>query len=113
MLPERKKAMRLPDGRRFKMSASSLGELLYQIAERGVTLRCGQTEDRLHYTPPGALEPELLDELRKHKQEIITIIREDQEMRRTGLIQSERQVFDLAREFFGLDEPHRDGEEVA
>jgi hypothetical protein len=25
-------------------------------------------------------------------------------MRRTGIIQSERQVFDLAREHFGLDE---------
>jgi hypothetical protein len=24
-------------------------ELLYRIAERGVTLRCGRTEDRLHY----------------------------------------------------------------
>lgn len=78
-----------------------VGELLYRIDERGVTLRCGRSDDRLHYTPPGALSPELVAELRTHKQEIIQIIREDEEMRRTGIIQSERQVFDLAREFFG------------
>ena len=29
--------------------------------------------------------------------------REDKEMRRTGIIQSGRQVFELAREYFGLD----------
>jgi hypothetical protein len=29
---------------------------------------------------------------------------EDEEMRRTGIIQSERQIFELAREHFGLDE---------
>ncbi len=36
--------------------------------------------------------------------EIIQIMREDEEMRRTGIIQSERQVFGLAREHFGLNE---------
>jgi hypothetical protein len=30
-------------------------------------------------------------------------LREDDEIRRTGIIQSERQVFDLAREHFGLN----------
>jgi hypothetical protein len=30
--------------------------------------------------------------------------KEDEEMRRTGIIQSERQVFELAREHFGLNE---------
>ena len=81
-----------------------VGELLYQISERGVTLECARTEDRLHYIPKDVLEPELLEELRAHKQEIIQILREDEEMRRTGIIQSERQVFDLARKFFGLDD---------
>jgi hypothetical protein len=33
-------------------------ELLYRIAERGVTLRCGRTEDRLHYLPAGGGEEE-------------------------------------------------------
>ena len=77
-----------------------VGELLYQIAEHGVTLRCGRKEDRLHYTPVGALPPTLVEELKEHKQEIIQILREDEELKRTGLIQSERQVFELALERF-------------
>jgi len=81
-----------------------VGDLLFRISERGVSLRCGHAEDQLHYTPKDAVDPDLLEELRAHKQEIIKILREDDEMRRTGIIQSERQVFDLAREFFGLDE---------
>jgi len=81
-----------------------VGELLYRISEQGVTLRCGRTEDRLHYSPKEALDPELLNELRVRKQEVIRVLREDEQMRRTGIIQSERQVFDLAREHFGLDE---------
>ena len=35
---------------------------------------------------------------------LIRIMREDEEMRRTGIIQSEYQVFGLARQYFGLDE---------
>jgi hypothetical protein len=81
-----------------------VGELLYRIAERGVSLQCGWTEDRLHYTPKDAPGPELLVELRHHKLEVIEILRENEKMRRTGIIQSERQVFDLAREVFGLEE---------
>jgi hypothetical protein len=81
-----------------------VGELLYRISEQGVNLRCDRTEDRLHYSPKGALEAELLDELRAHKQEIIQILRDDEKMRRTGIVQSERQVFDLAREYFGLNQ---------
>jgi hypothetical protein len=77
-----------------------VGELLYRIAEHGVSLRCGRTENRLHYTPPGTLPPELLTELKAHKQEIIRILREDEEFRQTGVIQCERQVFDLARSYF-------------
>jgi hypothetical protein len=80
-----------------------VGELLCQIAEQGVTLRCGQTEDRLRYTPAGALPPNLVAELKEHKPEVIQILREDEEYRRTGLIQSERQVFDLARDYFRED----------
>ena len=80
-----------------------VGELLYRIAQHSVTLRCGRTEDRLHYSPKEALPAELLAELRQHKVEVIKIMREDEEMRRTGVVQSERQVFELAREFFGED----------
>jgi hypothetical protein len=78
-----------------------IGELLYRVAEHGVTLRCGRTEDRLHYMPAGALPPELVAGLKKYKAEIIQILREDEELKRTGVIQSERQVFELAREHFG------------
>ena len=77
-----------------------VGELLFRIAEHGVSLRCCQTEDRLHYAPAGALPPELVVELKEHKQEVIRVLREDKELRRTGKIQSERQVFDLARDYF-------------
>ena len=80
-----------------------VGELLYRIAEQGVSLRCGRTEDRLSYSPTGALPPKLVAELKEHKQEIIVMLQEDEELRRTGLIQSERQVFDLARSYFGED----------
>jgi len=80
-----------------------VGELLCQIAEQGVTLRCGRTEDRLHYTPAGALPPELVAELKARKQEVIQILREDEEYRRTGIIQCKRQVSDLARSYFGED----------
>jgi hypothetical protein len=78
-----------------------VGELLYRVAEHGATLRCGRIEDRLHYAPPGALPPGLVAELREHKMEVIQILREDEEYRQTGILQSERQVFDLTREHFG------------
>ena len=80
-----------------------LGELLYRIAEQGVSLRCGRTEDRLDYSPARALSPELVAELKARKQEVIQILREDEEYRRTGIIQCKRQVFDLARSYFGED----------
>ncbi len=76
-------------------------DLLIEIAERGITLRCGRTEDRLNAKPTAALTPELIAEIREHKPEIIEIMREDERLRKMGVIQSERQVFELAREHFG------------
>jgi len=35
--------------------------------------------------------------------EVIQMLREDEEYRRTGILQSERQVFDVAREHFSKD----------
>jgi hypothetical protein len=81
-----------------------VGELLYQIDAAGVVLSYFADEDWLNAKPTTALTPELIDEIRDHKMEIIRIMREDEEMRRTGIIQSERQVFDLARGYFGLDD---------
>jgi TubC N-terminal docking domain len=80
-----------------------VGELLCQIAEQGVTLRCSQTEERLQYSPAGALPADLVVELKDHKPVVIQILREDEEYRRTGIIQCERQVFDLARKCFEED----------
>ncbi len=45
-----------------------VGELLYRIAEHGASLRCGRTENRLSYSPAGALPPNLVAELKEHKQ---------------------------------------------
>jgi tubulysin polyketide synthase-like protein len=81
-----------------------LGDLLYEISRRGITLTCGHTEDRLNAKLTAALTPELIEEIKQHKKELIQVVREDEEMRRTGNIQSERQVFDLWREFLGADD---------
>jgi hypothetical protein len=80
-------------------------DLLIEIAERGISLTCGRTEDRLNAKPTSALTLKLMHEIKEHKQEIIRILREDDEFKRTGRIQSERQVFGLAREFFGPSRP--------
>jgi hypothetical protein len=82
----------------------SVGDTLYAISEAGLTLSVSKTEDTLKVYPAENITPELAEPIREHKAEIIRIVREDEEMRRTGVIQSERQVFDMAREFFGLGE---------
>jgi hypothetical protein len=81
-----------------------VGELLWRVAEHGAELRPGRGGDSLQFSPPGALPPELVAQLKEHKAEILEFLKEDEEMRRTGIIQSERQVFELAREHFGLEE---------
>ena len=79
-----------------------VGKLLDQIDEAGIELSYFPEEDRLNAKPTAALTPELVDHIRGHRTEIIRIM-QDEEMRRTGIIQSEYQVFGLAREYFGLD----------
>jgi len=85
-------------------------DLLIEIAERAITLTCGRIEDRLNAKPTGALTPELIAEIKEHKAEIIRIMREDEEDRlleETGIIQSQRQVFELARVWFGEHDQSR------
>jgi len=77
-----------------------VGELLHRIEEHGVTLMCELSGNRLQYSPPGTLPPDLVAELKSRKEQVIRILREDDEFERTGVIQAERQVFDLAREYF-------------
>ena len=79
----------------------SVGDVLCAISSAGLTLAAGKTEDTLKVYPAENITPELAARIKEHKAEIVQIMREDEEMRRTGIIQSERQVFELAREFFG------------
>ena len=79
----------------------NVGDILYAISEAGLTLRASKTEETLKVYPAEKLTPELAVAIKEHKRHLIRIMLEDEEMRRTGIIQSERQVFDLAREFFG------------
>ena len=83
----------------------NVGDTLYAISEAGLTLKTSKTEDTLKVYPAEKLTPELAAAIREQKADIIRILREDDEMRRTGTIQSERQVLEMAREHFGLDKP--------
>jgi len=79
----------------------SVGDLLFAISEAGLTLKVSTSKDTLRVNPAANITPELAADIRRHKVEIIRILREDEEMQCTGIIQSERQVFELAREYFG------------
>jgi len=82
----------------------SVGDTLYAISEAGLSLRVSETEDTLKVYPAENITPQLAAAIKEHKAEIIRILREDEEMRRTGIIESERQAVQMAREFFGLGE---------
>ena len=81
----------------------SVGDVLLAISEAGLTL--SETEGTLKVYPAENISPQLAEAIREHKAEIIRILGEDEEMRRTGIIQSERQVFELARELFRAVRP--------
>jgi len=87
----------------------SVGDILLAISEAGLTLKASRTEDTLRVYPVENITPELTTAIREHKADIIRIVREDEEMRRTGILQSEGQVSDLAHEFFGLTEKGGEG----
>ena len=83
----------------------SAGDVLFAAAQAGLTLKAGMAEDTLKAYPATSLTPELTTAIKEHKAAIIQVLREDELTRRTGIIQSERQVFEMAREYFGLDDP--------
>jgi 5'(3')-deoxyribonucleotidase len=83
----------------------SAGDVLFAAAQAGLTLKAGMTEDILRAYPAARLTQELAAAIKEHKADIIQIIREDELMRHTGVIQSERQVFEMSREYFGLNNP--------
>ncbi len=76
---------------------------MYAISEAGLTLEASKSSDTLKVYPAENITPELAAAIREHKAAIVRIMREDEEMRRTGVIQSERQAFKMAREYFGLE----------
>ena len=71
------------------------------ISEAGLTLKASATEDVLKVCPVQRITPNLAATIREQKAEILRVVREDEQMHRTGIIQSERQVFEMAREYFG------------
>jgi L-aminopeptidase/D-esterase-like protein len=83
----------------------NVGDVLFAISEAGLTLRTNKTEDTLKVCPAERLTPELAAAIKEHKAAIIRVMREEEEMRRTGIIQSERQVFEMAHDYFGLNKP--------
>ena len=82
----------------------NVGDTLYAISEAGLTLEESMTKNTLKVFPAENLTPELVAAIKEHKAEIIKVMREDEEIRRTGKIRFESQVFKLAREYFGLDD---------
>jgi hypothetical protein len=80
-----------------------VGVVLFALSEAVLSLTASKTDDTLKVYPAENITPELAAAIKEYKSEIIRITREDEEMRRTSIIQSERQIFDLAQEFFGKD----------
>ena len=78
----------------------NVGDTLRTASQAGLALKTGEG-DTLKIYPAERLTPELVAALKEHKADIVRIVREDEEMRCTGVMQSERQVFELAREVFG------------
>jgi hypothetical protein len=76
-------------------------ELLVELSERGIGLRCNSDgEEKLWARPRNRLTPELASGIRKHK---VTIVRamQDTKFVKTGQIQCARQVFEIKKEMVG------------
>jgi predicted AlkP superfamily phosphohydrolase/phosphomutase len=82
-----------------------VGDVLFAAAQAGLTLKADMTKDTLKAYPAARLTAELATAIKEHKADIIQVRREDEEMQRTGVIQSKRQVFEMAREYFDPDNP--------
>jgi hypothetical protein len=83
-----------------------VGELLEEIGSRGVSLRLSPSTNRLNCRPKDGLTPELVEEIRKYKVEIIEVIRWDEarKVRREGIVSDELEVLEMARRKFGTSE---------
>ncbi len=69
----------------------------------GLTLAASRTEETLKVYLVEKVTPQPATAIKEHKAAITRIMRENEAVRRTGTTQSEHQVFELAREHFGLD----------
>ncbi len=80
-----------------------VGELLEEIGRRGVSLRVAVHTDRLNYWPKDKVPPELAEELKSYKPQIIEVVRWDEERkaRGEGCVRDTLEVVEMAREKFG------------
>ena len=69
--------------------------LLCEVAACGVDLKA--KDGKLVARPMKALKPEAIEGLREYKAAVVTML-EDRELGKTGVIQCERQVVDVAKE---------------
>lgn len=73
-------------------------ELAAELGDRGVWLRCSPSEGTLHYSPASRVTPELKERIGYYKERLIRMMVEDEELKTSGKLQSERQVFEEFRE---------------
>jgi hypothetical protein len=73
-----------------------VSEILTELECRGVSLF--PEGDRLRFWPKSALTPELLEELKEHKVEVLIKLGEEP-------VRSASEVLEMAREYFGPSKP--------
>ena len=78
-------------------------EILEEVGRRGVSLF--PKDDRLRFYLKNALTPELLEELKAHKAEILVVLGEEP-------VRSAGEVLEMAREFFGPSRPFNPDEHL-
>jgi hypothetical protein len=78
-------------------------ELLVRLRSLGyaATVESGRLTLRGPCRPPSDLERRISD----RREELVKIVSEDEELRQTGIVRSERQVFEMARDYFGSTRP--------
>lgn len=80
------------------MSPGEILELAAELECAGVWLRYSPSEDKLYHSPGSRVSPELAERIRGERASLVEMMLEDEELRRTGTLQSERQVFEEFRE---------------
>jgi hypothetical protein len=86
---------------------SSPGEIIGLAAELercGVWLRYSPSEDKLYHSPVSRVSSALAERICANRDALVRMLIEDEDLRRTGVLQSERQVFE---EFRDVDQGRR------